>query len=36
VDIWGFWEDMRHDSKNGYFSYEEILSRILHKELLSR
>jgi UDP-N-acetyl-D-mannosaminuronic acid dehydrogenase len=23
VDIWGFWEEMRYRSNNGYFSYEE-------------
>jgi UDP-N-acetyl-D-mannosaminuronic acid dehydrogenase len=25
VDIWGFWEEMRHRSRNGYFYYEEVL-----------
>jgi UDP-N-acetyl-D-mannosaminuronic acid dehydrogenase len=27
VDIWGFWEEMRHASHNGYFYYKELLSR---------
>lgn len=25
VDIWGFWDEMRHKSKNGYFSYKEAI-----------
>jgi len=25
VDIWGFWSEMRHRSKNGYFPYNEAL-----------
>jgi len=25
VDIWGFWEEMRHRSNNGYFMYKEVL-----------
>ena len=36
VDIWGFWEDMRHDSKNGYFFYEQVRNTYLYKEALSR
>jgi len=27
VDIWGFWDEMRHASKNGYFNYKEMLGR---------
>jgi hypothetical protein len=23
VDIWGFWDEMRHRSNNGYFRYRE-------------
>lgn len=25
VDIWGFWDEMRYRSKNGYFIYKEVL-----------
>jgi UDP-N-acetyl-D-mannosaminuronic acid dehydrogenase len=25
IDIWGFWEEMRHRSKNGYFSIKEVM-----------
>jgi UDP-N-acetyl-D-mannosaminuronic acid dehydrogenase len=28
VDIWGFWHEMRHQSKNGYFSYREALEHL--------
>jgi UDP-N-acetyl-D-mannosaminuronic acid dehydrogenase len=27
VDIWGFWDEMRHASRNGYFTYKEMLGR---------
>jgi UDP-N-acetyl-D-mannosaminuronic acid dehydrogenase len=27
VDIWGFWEEMRHRSANGYFLYKEVLAK---------
>ena len=27
VDIWGFWDEMRHSSQNGYFNYKEMLGR---------
>ena len=27
VDIWGFWDEMRHASRNGYFYYKETLGR---------
>ena len=27
VDIWGFWDEMRHASDNGYFNYKEVLRR---------
>lgn len=27
VDIWGFWDEMRHDSDNGYFYYKEVFAR---------
>jgi len=27
VDIWGFWDEMRHASDNGYFLYKEVLRR---------
>jgi UDP-N-acetyl-D-mannosaminuronic acid dehydrogenase len=27
VDIWGFWDEMRHRSHNGYFTYKEMLGR---------
>jgi UDP-N-acetyl-D-mannosaminuronic acid dehydrogenase len=41
VDIWGFWDEMRHKSKNGYFSgkeaiepsYEEVLG-LSYKEAM--
>jgi UDP-N-acetyl-D-mannosaminuronic acid dehydrogenase len=25
VDIWGFWNEMRYCSKNGYFSFKEVM-----------
>jgi hypothetical protein len=27
VDIWGFWDEMRYLSSNGYFLYKEVLDR---------
>jgi hypothetical protein len=35
VDIWGFWKEMRHRSRNGYFSYEEAI-RSSYKEAIVR
>jgi UDP-N-acetyl-D-mannosaminuronic acid dehydrogenase len=33
VDIWGFWDEMRHRSRNGYFSYEEAM-RLSYEEAM--
>lgn len=29
VDIWGFWDEMRHLSSNGYFVYEEVFDKVV-------
>jgi UDP-N-acetyl-D-mannosaminuronic acid dehydrogenase len=33
VDIWGFWDEMRYSSNNGYFRYEET-ARFAYKEAI--
>ncbi|MBA3353867.1 MAG: nucleotide sugar dehydrogenase [Blastocatellia bacterium] len=32
VDIWGFWDEMRYRSNNGYFSYKEAASHVYEEE----